>query len=191
MANIFMKIGGFCKVEPDQITIIENSNSTQEDEMNVDQHKSYHEKEGKCEKTNIEYSAPITIIDDSNSIQEVERNFDQISSDSDLKEPSNNTSKCENVKDKFVLVVPDHQSHQQNKVSALLQITDSDDSNHSNHDSYYGNNGINYKNQRKHHINYKKQKSINKRRQINESSGNEDSVKPPQKRAGKPETLRI
>ncbi|RIA79535.1 hypothetical protein C1645_840483 [Glomus cerebriforme] len=48
----------------------------EEDEMNIDQHKSHHGKKGKCEKTNIEYSAPITIIDDSSSIQEVERDFD-------------------------------------------------------------------------------------------------------------------
>ena len=63
-------------------------NLTQEDERNVDQHKSCHGKERKCGKTNVEYFAPITIIDDSNSIQEVERDFGQISSDSDLEESS-------------------------------------------------------------------------------------------------------
>ena len=41
-----------------------------------------------------------------------------------------NSSKGKNDKDRFVLVAPGHQSRQQNKVSALLQITDSDDSDH-------------------------------------------------------------
>ena len=52
-------------IEPGQITIIKYLNSTQEDERNVDQHKSHHGKEGKCGKQMLN-SAPITIIDDSN-----------------------------------------------------------------------------------------------------------------------------